>query len=82
MTQMGGPGYPHAMLMGQNGQPQYMGRPHQAMQFNPNAMTLDMMKARGPQQPGQPFQGTWQQMMNQSMNTVNSRILHLLIGSN
>ena len=41
MTHMGGPGYPHTMMLGQNGQPQYMaGRPLAGIQFNQqNPMT-------------------------------------------
>ena len=72
MTQMGGPSYPHAMMLGQNGQPQYMaGRPH-PMQFNQqNPMTIELMKSRMQQQPGQPFPAGWAPpMMNQPMNSV------------
>ena len=72
MTSMNGPGYPH-MMIGQNGQPQYMTsrQPHPGIQFN-QGQQIEMMKARMQQpQPGQPFATGWpQQMMNQPMNQV------------
>jgi hypothetical protein len=73
MTQMGGAGYSHAMMMGQNGQPQYMaGRPHPGIQFNPSTpMSIELMKSKMQPQPGQQFQAGWpSQMGNPSMNPV------------
>jgi hypothetical protein len=73
MTQMGGPGYPHTMMLAQNGQSPYMtGRPLQGIQFNQQGpMPIELMKSRMQPQTGQPFQAGWPpQMMNQSMNAV------------
>jgi hypothetical protein len=78
MTQMGGQAFSHPMLMGPNGQPQYMaGRPH-PVQFNQaQPMTMEMMKSRmqqqqqQQQQPGQPFATGWPQpIINQAVNQV------------
>jgi hypothetical protein len=78
MTQMGGPGYSHSMMLGQNGQPQYMaGRPLPGIQFNQHSpMTIELMKSRVQPQAGQPFPAGWAPpMMNQPMNPVHNILL-------
>jgi hypothetical protein len=78
MTQMA-PGYQQGMLIGQNGQPQFIpGRPHPGIPLNQaqNPIAYDLMRQKMQQQaqagqPGQPFQGNWPQaMINQPMNQV------------